>query len=126
MGNNQAVELLNVLCEKFGIAIDWTAQNVMPYLQELMGKIVNYELWTSVVWLIIFTVPFLASIIFFVHYIRKIMDHNNIDDVDITFLVLLLFVAIIFFILIVPQILDIITCFTFPEKIVIDMIQSME
>lgn len=126
MENNQAIELLNALCEKFGIAIDWTAQNVMPYLQELMGKIVNYELWTSVVWLVIFTVPFLASIIFFVYYIRKIMNHNNIDDVDITFLVLLLFAAIIFFILIVPQILDIITCFTFPEKIVIDMIQSME
>ena len=126
MGNNQAVELLNALCEKFGIAIDWTAQNVMPYLQELMGKIVNYELWASVVWLVIFIIPFLASVIFFIYYIRKIMDHNNIDDVDIGILVLLFFVAIIFFILAIFQVFDIITCFTFPEKIVIDMIQSME
>lgn len=121
MENNQAVELLNALCEKFGIAIDWTTQNVMPYLQELMGKIVSYELWTSVLWLIVFGVPFLISIIFFIYCIKKFNDE---DDVGIS--IFLFFVAIFFFILIIPQILDIIACFTFPEKIVIDMIQSME
>lgn len=49
--SNQTIEVLNALCEKFGIAIDWTGQNVIPYVKEFMKKAVNYELWTSVGWI---------------------------------------------------------------------------
>ena len=35
MFSEQIIEVLNALCEKFGIAIDWTAENVMPYLTDL-------------------------------------------------------------------------------------------
>lgn len=30
--------------EKFGIAVDWTASNIMPYVQQLAEKIVTYNI----------------------------------------------------------------------------------
>lgn len=49
---SEAIKLLDALGEKFGLAIDWTSENVYPYLQKLSGKYVRYELITSVLWLL--------------------------------------------------------------------------
>ena len=45
MVSNQIIEVLNEICNKFGLTIDWTSKNVYPYLQELMGKL--YFIWLS-------------------------------------------------------------------------------
>lgn len=37
--SQEIIKVLDNLCEKFGIAIDWTSQNVKPYLQELFCKV---------------------------------------------------------------------------------------
>lgn len=52
MVSNQIIEVLNEICNKFGLAIDWTSKNVQPYLQELMAKCVAYKFATSIMWLI--------------------------------------------------------------------------
>ena len=52
MVSNQIIEVLNEICNKFGLAIDWTSRNVQPYLQELMAKCVAYKFATSIMWLI--------------------------------------------------------------------------
>lgn len=131
--SNQIIEVLNALCEKFGVAIDWTGQNVMPYVQELMKKIVNYELWTSVGWFLIW-VAFIF--VFFKLIYWYVKNQNNESNIILDFLnwnkefiVLFLFfggiLTIIATIGIVTQVMDIITCLTFPEKIIFNMIQSM-
>lgn len=49
MNAEEIIKVINELCNKFGVAVDWTSQNVMPYLQELMGRIVTYHIvWKSV------------------------------------------------------------------------------
>ena len=45
--SNQIIAVLDAICEKFGIVIDWTASNIMPYLQDLCKRIVTYEIATS-------------------------------------------------------------------------------
>lgn len=131
--SNQIIEVLNVLCEKFGIAIDWTSQNVMPYVQELMKKAVNYELWTSVSWLLI-CVAFIFVFFKLIYWYVKNQDNKSSIILDFLycnegFLVLFLIfggiLTIIATIGTVTQIMDIITCLTFPEKIIFNMIQSM-
>ena len=52
MVSNQIIEVLNEICNKFGLAIDWTSKNVQPYLQELIAKCVAYKFATSILWLI--------------------------------------------------------------------------
>lgn len=42
----QIIEVLNNICEKFGVAVDWTSKNIQPYLKELMTKCINYKLAT--------------------------------------------------------------------------------
>ena len=48
MVSNQIIEVLNEICNKFGLAIDWTSKNVQPYLQELIAKCVAQK-WQLVV-----------------------------------------------------------------------------
>lgn len=48
---NQIIEVLNYLCDKFGIALDWSKESVIPYLQELCEKYISWEIATSTAWL---------------------------------------------------------------------------
>lgn len=57
--SSQFIEVLDALCDKIGIAIDWTSQNVVPYVTDLATRIITYEISTSVAWIVIATIVFL-------------------------------------------------------------------
>ena len=59
--SSQFIEVLDALCEKFGIVIDWTSQNVVPYLTDLAARIITYEIWTSAAWIAIAAIVFLIA-----------------------------------------------------------------
>ena len=63
--SEEIIKVLDNLAQKFGMAIDWTSQNVMPYLQELMGRFIKYKIATDVIWLIVGITIFIFSIILF-------------------------------------------------------------
>lgn len=63
--SEEIIKVLDNLAQKFGIAIDWTSQNIMPYLQELMSRFIKYKTATDVIWLIVGIVLFIVSIILF-------------------------------------------------------------
>lgn len=135
--NNQIIQVLDALCDKFGMAIDWTGQNVLPYVQELIKKVVNYEIYTSIGWLLIWVVFIFAFFKSICWYVKNRHDKNNkiiefITNDEYYFCAgsgLFLFFGgictVISIIGVVTQIIDIITCLTFPEKIIFNMIQSM-
>ena len=50
--SEEVIKILDALAEKFGLAIDWTSANVLPYLQQLCDKCVMYEIVTSVIWIL--------------------------------------------------------------------------
>lgn len=39
---NKVIEVLDALCDKFGMAIDWTQQNVMPQMIDIFERIRTY------------------------------------------------------------------------------------
>ena len=41
--SNEIITILNDLGKRFGIAIDWTKENVMPYIEELCQRIIKFE-----------------------------------------------------------------------------------
>ena len=47
--SNEVITILNDLCAKFGIAIDWTADNVMPYIQDLGNRFISYTLTMTII-----------------------------------------------------------------------------
>lgn len=125
--SEEIIKVLDALGEKFGIAINWTSENVMPYLQQLCSKYITYEIATSVVWL-------LAGIcLLFIgkkakQYWKQYEEEGVYSDCDIMAIVfgmLVSCVIIVGIIVILCQTMDIVTCVTFPEKILIEEMQSI-
>lgn len=125
--SEEIIKILNILSEKIGISINWTQGNIIPYLEQICQKYVNYEIATSIVWIIIG----LSLIIFFNFCYKSLKNYKNsisknCNDFlcDIWFITITLFV-VISIIIIITQIFDIVTCITFPEKIIIDELKSI-
>ncbi len=47
--SSQFIEIFDHLCQKFGIAIDWTAQNVIPYVTALCGRMIKYIIFKDII-----------------------------------------------------------------------------
>lgn len=108
--SDEIIKVLDYLCNKIGFTIDWTSANVVPYVEQLCGKLVEYEFWTSVAWIVIVIVVALASLICL---------KFNWDGIQYA-LVICIFITM--FIVVGQQTFDIIECKTFPEKTVYDYI----
>ena len=115
--SEQIIDVLNYLCEKIGFTIDWTADNVLPYVETLCEKFIKWEISTSWMWIGI------AGALLLLGLILSIILHKVLDDGCIWILYVVL--TIISFIIIGCQIYDIITCYTFPEKVIYDYIQQL-
>ena len=77
MGNNQIVELLKELANQMGIAVDWTSQNIRPYIIDIMGRLARYEIFTSVIWILFFVIVILiASKLLRMSY-KNLKDEEN-------------------------------------------------
>lgn len=51
--STQLIEVFDYLGSRIGMAIDWTNQNVAPYLEELVSRWINYEIVKASIWILI-------------------------------------------------------------------------
>lgn len=119
--SSEIIEVLDYLGEKFGIAIDWTSNNVLPYLQALVDKFIKWEISTSILWIAIAT--FIIAMIIILMNLKGFRKIN--ED---TYGMLWTFAGILilgFFAIICFQIFDIVECNVFPEKVLYDFIKTM-
>lgn len=128
--SEEIIKILDALAEKFGLAIDWTSANVLLYLQQLCGKYVTYEIVTSVVWMLI------GVCLLFVgkyaigkakQYWKK-YEEDTYSDFDVATIILGILAGCVIIggiAVILCQTFDIVTCITFPEKIIIEELQSV-
>lgn len=128
--SDQIIEVLDYLGKKLGVTIDWTGTNVLPYVKDLGGRYIHYEIATSIVWLI-----FGLALIFFGIWIAKkiykgLTDDEYdgfFDDEDICCIFSLFVFVIITSGIIVSyfQIMDIIKCIFIPEAQIYDYLQHL-
>lgn len=128
--SEEVIKILDALAEKFGLAIDWTSANVLPYLQQLCGKYVTYEIATSVVWILIgICLLFIGKyVIGKAKYCWGKYKEERYSDYDfgaISLGVLAGCAIVGGIVVILYQTFDIVTCITFPEKIIIEELQSV-
>ena len=116
--SDEIIKLLDDLGQRFGIAIDWSSENVMPYLQDLMSRYIKYETMTSIMWMVIGVIGLLLGIIF----IYKGFKSDDPDDTGLAFI--FIFVAIACIVIIIFQISDIITVNTIPEKMIYEYLSN--
>lgn len=116
--SNEIIEVLDYLCDKFGIAIDWTNQNIMPYLEQLFTKFIAWELSTSIAYIVIFAIVAVILTVVFIWSARTDVTLSEIVCVPIILGIIALIAGI------GVQVFDIIECNVFPEKVLIDYIQT--
>ena len=119
--SNQFIEVLDALCEKFGIAVDWTSQNVVPYVTDLATRIITYEIWTSAAWITIMAIVFLITW----KMTKNMCKEDRFEDEWITGWSIRIITGIIFFAVIGCQVFDIIEALALPEKTLYDFITRL-
>lgn len=110
--SSQIIEVLDHLATKFGVAIDWTAENVIPYLEQLAGKYINWEIAISVMWIVVGVLFITFGVVMI------IVDYKQLDDGMLAVMgVVLIIIALI---IICTQVVDILTCKYLPEKMIFE------
>ena len=125
--SDQMIAVLDEFCAKFGIAIDWTSENILPYVKELLGKFITYEIVTSVIWIVIGSIGLVATYALRKKYCKKnaIKSTTNWDDTTFVLTVLLIIALLAIIPMVLVQIFDIATCLTFPEKIIFNTVTHL-
>lgn len=131
--SNEIIKILDDLGQRFGIAIDWSSQNVIPYLQDLMQRFINYEVISSIVWIFISFIVLYGAYIGiprFNKYADKKIEESKYGESDwewgrITINIVCGILIIGFVFCVMEQIFDIVTCYTIPEKMIVDYLTML-
>lgn len=122
MDTKAFVEVLDELGRRFGIAIDWSSQNVQPYLKELTERVVKYEIYSSAA-LILFSIFLLILCFLLPLYFWKRKDTEFDGDTSFWYsIVASITLSILPFWIMVFQVIDIIRCFTLREAVVLSVV----
>lgn len=91
--SSQIIEVFNEICNKFGIVIDWSADNIFPYLTELVNRIALFVIGKETVSVVICGIMIVVGTIIF-WYIKK----NNQDIGTEKLMLCVFFVIVLYFI----------------------------
>ena len=122
--NEELMKTLTELAKKFGVAIDWTSQNALPYVQELASRIVKFEVATSILWAIVGAV-FVISFRWWMPFIRNLAIKEKEDIYNMygfykaLAMVGMIITMIIGGLIIGQQVYDLIQCAILPEAVVL-------
>lgn len=128
--SEQIIQVLDALCAKFGIVIDWTASNVLPQLEVLCGKFIRFEIWTSVFWMVFVTVLLAACWIVFGSTYKGAKECFYNDEYLVTWVngtsgVAGTIAILVFVVVLGVQTYEIIEAVTFPEKTLFDYVSEL-
>ena len=129
--SDEIIKILNDLGNRFGIAIDWSSENIIPYLKDLISRFASYEVMTSVVWIVTALVIIIGCSIGIYavnRHANKVLENDPYSDWNVGkgLLTTVFIIAIgCFVICIICQALDIVTCYTIPEKMILEYINYL-
>ena len=114
--SNEIINVLEYLGRQIGISIDWTSENIMPYVEQLCEKFILWEINTSFAWIVIMAVVTILGLI------AAILINRSGEMYGAEWFIFACITAITITV-IGTQIFDIIECRTFPEKAIYDYIK---
>ena len=127
--SDEIIKVLDALAERLGMVIDWTSQNVIPYLEQLYYKYIKYEIATSIVWMLIGIVCILVGkhgVKIVQYFYKKYQEDSTYYDIWVIIIGLATGMAFLSGAMIVgSELFDIVTCLTFPEKIILEEIKLL-
>lgn len=120
---------LDAVCNKFGIAVDWSSKNVVPYVQELSTRIVHFKI-ASAIFFAVVGILMVASIILWVKWIKycdkryKEEEWDNWDLAKGLSIGACIICTVVGIYVALYSVYDIVTYSVFPEKALIDFIST--
>lgn len=83
--SEEIIKVLDELGKRFGLVIDWSNQNIIPYLQELLKRFICYQNITACAWIIISIAISVVGVVTirFLNKWRKSDDYDSCVDFDI-------------------------------------------
>ena len=133
---DEVIKVLKHLGDQFGVAIDWSSANIMPYLNDLMGRIVKYGIYINIynIFYKIFCIALFVGITVVLYKLanRALIKQKNSEDnlaeaLSIAYVVSCVATVVVIVVGIVgisDSVTNIIELNTVPEKYVIEMIQD--
>jgi hypothetical protein len=118
--SDQIITVLNDLCMKFGVAIDWSSENAIPYLQALCEKYINYEIATSIAYIVMACVGIAITI-----FIVKKIDFDEYGELCVLLILAAIILGVGSIATIIANTFDIIECLTIPEKTIFEYVKTL-
>ena len=126
--SEEIIKILDDLGKRLGIVIDWTSQNILPYLQDLINRFIGLRNTQAIIWIILSLVIIVASVLIIIKtikYIKKLDNDCDYDDKYFLIIIVDLFLGLItltFFIVMIANIFGLVQNIYMPELTVIDYI----
>lgn len=77
--SEEIIKVIDELGKRFGIVIDWSSQNIIPYLQELLKRFICYRNITACVWIIV-SIAMTISGFVMIKFLNKWRKSENYDS----------------------------------------------
>ena len=128
--NTELINVLDQLSERFGLAVDWSSQNVLPYVQQLAEKLVRYRAVSAVENLLLGIAVEAAAVLLFKlarkHRAKYEEDGEDTDEILMWLCGLGCGITAVFgTVTIIGSIDTLVKCFVFPESLIIDYVRKM-
>lgn len=128
--SEEIIKVLDELGKRFGIVIDWSNQNIIPYLQELFKRFICYRNITACVWIIL-SIAMTISGVVMIRSLNKWRTSDDYDDCDDDMLAILGYIFSVFIIalgigLIIGNVFVIIKNVCIPEMAVYEYITNIQ
>ena len=114
--SDEIIKVIDHLAEKMGIAVDWTADNVLPKLQDTMDRYVKYLVMKDTIWIIASVIVLILAIALLLRFADGISDDE--------YIMLCGTIAIVAIVVIVFCSIHIAKCKTVPEIIMYEYVRG--
>lgn len=128
--SEEIIKVLDELGKRFGIVIDWSNQNIIPYLQELLKRFICYRNITACVWIIL-SIAMTISGVGMIRALNKWRKSDDYDDYNYDMLALLGYIFSVFIValgigLIIGNVFGIVKNVCMPEMVVYEYITNIQ
>lgn len=130
--SEEIIKVLDDLGKRLGIAIDWSNQNIIPYLQDLMSRFVTLQNSKAITWIILCLIGFIIGIILIIKLNKwkkseKFDNSYSSDDsfVFYTSLCLMIFFQIVFLIILLCNLFGLYQNIFMPEFTMLQYIKEL-
>lgn len=124
--SNEIIKILDDLARRFGVAIDWSGKNVLPYVQDLGQRIITYKMSTSILWIVLMTIALIGVFVGILIYKKTCINKYGklISDFYGNSVFILIVSLFIFAIVVIPKIYTVLKCNFIPETVIYEMIKT--